>query len=236
MKFVLLVAMNLFIMLHATSQILSYSDPAISYQRILLERSGEGSYQQIGNFKVKGTSYLFGTNHKGDVYTSKEKAEGVRLSYNTYNQQIDVYQNDNDKPLLMALKDVDSFRMIIQDENAIQSVLLFINGTLLDKSKKFFVQEVYDGPKYSLYKAYSSVMGYVSTNYVQSELRQFDLNYDYYYRDITNGSLKKLKASAKNVKATFNSIMDVSKLADSEEFDTNPEYVLKQIFSFLNSK
>ena len=110
----------------ATAQQLSYSDPAISYQRILLEKSGEGTFQQIGNFKVTGTSFLYGGNQKGNIYTPKEKAESATISYNTYNQQVHVLQQGQDKELVMALKEVDSFELFVNDKSGTQ-VLNFIN-------------------------------------------------------------------------------------------------------------
>jgi len=219
-----------------SAQALSYVDPAIAYQRILLEKSGEGSYKQIGNFKVIGTPYLYGNTFKGNVYTPTEKAENADISYNTYNQQVEVVQAGSNKPLLMSLQDVDSFKLIIKDKSGAPEVLSFINAQQVDKSKKLFMQEVYNGKRFSLLKAYSSTMGYVSTNYVQSELRQFDLIVDYYYFDVQKPGIKKLKISAKNLKSEFSNITDISAITSSDDFDKNTEFALKEIFALLNSK
>ncbi|HAN65555.1 MAG TPA: hypothetical protein DCQ34_04440 [Chitinophagaceae bacterium] len=219
-----------------SAQALSYVDPAISYQRILLEKSGEGSYKQIGNFKVIGTPYLYGNSFKGNVYTPAEKAENADISYNTYNQQVEVVQSGATKPLMMSLQDVDSFKLIIKDKNGTPEVLSFINASQVDKSKKLFMQEVYNGKRFSLLKAYSSTMGYVSTNYVQSELRQFDLIVDYYYFDVQKPGIKKLKISAKNLKSEFSSVADISAITSGDDFEKNTEFALKEIFALLNSK
>lgn len=219
----------------ATAQQLSYSDPAISYQRILLEKSGEGTFQQIGNFKVTGTSFLYGGNQKGNIYTPKEKAESATISYNTYNQQVHVLQQGQDKELVMALKEVDSFELFVNDKSGTQ-VLNFINGTLKDPSRKLFMQVVYGGPRFSLYKSYTSTLGYVSTNYVQSDLRQFDLLVDYYYSDNAKPGLKKLRLSAKAIKAEFKDIADLTEILNKEDFEKNTELALKEIFALLNTK
>jgi hypothetical protein len=218
------------------AQQLSYSDPATAYMRLLLEKSGEGSYQQIGNFKVVGTSYLYGPKLAGDIYTPKEKATNIQLSYNTYNQQIEAYQNNSERPIIMKLAEVDSFRLIAARNADFKEDLLFVNATKLDPSKKFFGQVVASGKRFNLYKAYKSELGYVSTNYVQSELRQFDLNFDYYYSDSAKAGLKKLKVTPGGLKKEFNEIADITTFANDEELGTNPEYALRKIFTVLNNK
>ena len=225
----------LFKVTHVNAQAASYSDPAAAYLRILLEKSGEGSYQVIGNYKVIGTSYLFGEKLKGNVYTSKEQALNTLLSYNTYNHQLEVYQDNNQKPLVKKVTEVDSFRLLSSISTPYKEDLLFVNPSYLDSSlKKFFVVQVKKGNRFSLYKAYKSDMIIVSTNYVQSDLRQFDLSYEYYYKDVTKPGLKKLKVNANNLKREFKDIIDISSYTNSESFGTDTEYVLKQIFTALN--
>jgi hypothetical protein len=204
--------------------------------RLLLEKSGEGTYQQIGNFKVVGTSYLYGPKLAGDIYTTKERATNIQLSYNTYNQQVEAYQNNSEKPIIMKLADVDSFRLIAARNSDFKEDLLFVNANKIDASRKFFAQHVIAGKRFNLYKAYKSELGYVSTNYVQSELRQFDLSYEYYYSDSTKPGLKKLKVTPGGLKKEFNEIADITSFANDEELSTNPEYVLGKIFVVLNNK
>ena len=236
MKRFLFVANFILLLNIASAQQLSYSDPATAYMRLLLEKSGEGSYQQIGNFKVVGTSYLYGPKLAGDIYTTKERATNIQLSYNTYNQQVEAYQNNSEKPIIMKLADVDSFRLIAARNSDFKEDLLFVNANKIDASRKFFAQHVIAGKRFNLYKAYKSELGYVSTNYVQSELRQFDLSYEYYYSDSTKPGLKKLKVTPGGLKKEFNEIADITSFANDEELSTNPEYVLGKIFVVLNNK
>ena len=227
---------SLFVSRGLSAQQASYTDPASSYLRILLEKSGEGSYQQIGNFKVKGTSYLFGPKLNGDVYTPKEKALKTLVSYNTFNQQLEVFQNGAETPLLFATNEVDSFKLLATARSSFSEDLLFYNSLIIDPSaKKFFLQKVATGLRFSLYKSYRSVMGYVSTNYVQSELRQFDLNYEYYYTDSVKPGLKKFKTGSNNLKKEFLYVADVSSITDNEDSNANLEYELKKIFALLNN-
>ena len=102
----------------ATAQQLSYSDPAISYQRILLEKSGR-DFQQIGNFKVTGTSFYTEAT-KGNIYTPKE-GRICPISYNTYNQQVHVLQQGQDKELVMALKKLILLNCLLMTNQAHKS-------------------------------------------------------------------------------------------------------------------
>lgn len=235
-KFLLIPAL-LFIQTTGLTQQLSYGDPAAAYQRILLETNDRSSYQQIGTYKVIGSAFLFGAKLKGDVYTSKEKAENITLSYNIYKQQVEAYQANQDKPIILTVKEVDSFLLSASASKGFKEDLLFINTKLLDSSvKKFFVQLVARGKRFVLFKAYKSDLGYVSTNYVQSELRQFDLNFEYYFIDATKPGLKKLKVTPNNLNKLFNEIADISTFTGSDDFKTDTEFALKNIFAALNYK
>jgi hypothetical protein len=219
----------------AFSQISSYSDPASAYMRILLEKSGEGSYQRIGTFKVIGTPYLYGPKLNGNVYTATERGKNIQLSFNTYNQQLEIYQNGQNNPLIKTAMEVDSFQVLSNAD--IKDDMLFVSSNIVDlNAKKCFFVEVYKGNRFSLYKLYKSELGYVSTNYVQSELRQFDLNYEYYYKDTAKAGIKKMKINSKYLKGEFKDISDISAYVNADEFTTNTEYQLKKIFAALNTK
>jgi hypothetical protein len=213
----------------------SYTDPVIAYQRILLEKSGEGSYRKIGTFKVIGSPYFWGGEVKGDIFAAKEKGVDVYVDYDTYYQQLEVRNSKQAEKMNMSLKDVDSFFLFIREESGNKKQFFFINAAFLDKSKKMFVAELFKGQKFALYKSYKSSLGYVSTNYVQSELRQFDMDIEYYYyNQATPGKLKKLKLSDKALIAEFKDIRDITELVKAGDLEKNPESVLFSIFASLN--
>ena len=70
-----------------------------------------------------------------------------------------------------------------------------------------------------IYKSYTSTLGTVSTNYVQSDLCQFDLLVDYYYSDNAKPGLKKLRLSSKAIKAEFKDIADLTEILNKEDFE-----------------
>lgn len=213
-----------------------YVDPALSHNRLMREQNQEGAYKLIGTYKVIGSSYLYGEKHKGDIFSRDEKAYNISISYDTYNQQVEFYSTANtDKPLVKMPGDLDSF-IIKRDSSAeISNDILFIYAPLVGSSEKSYLQVIQAGPRFGIYKRYKSELGYVSSNYVQSELREFDLNVDYFYYDSQTKALKKLKPNLGTIIKEFKSIKDVSPAADKDEFTADPDRVLMKIFLFLNS-
>ena len=212
-----------------------YMDNALNYSRLIIQKTAEGVYKQVGIFKVVGTSYLFGEKNKGNLFSPEAKAYNISLSYNTYNQEVEFYSSGNPtKPLVKEPGTVDSFLIQENESLGINHPLKFVYGTYLGSSEKFYFLEIYAGPKYSVYKRYKSDLGYVTTNYVQSELRQFDLLYDYYYTDSGKEGPKKLKTNASNIVKEFKNIKDISPVFTGEAFTTNQEEALRVAFEYLN--
>ena len=187
-------------------------DNALNYNRLIKEKTGDGVYKLIGTYKVVGTSYLFGEKNQGNLFSKEANAFNVFLSYNTYNQEVEFYSSSNpDKPLK------------------------FVYGTHLWSSEKAFFKEIYAGKRFSLYKRYKSDLGYVSSNYVQSELRQFDLLFDFFYTDSETKTIKKLKPNSSSITKEFKTIKDVSGVINTDELNANPEEALQKIFDYLNN-
>ncbi len=233
----LLASILIFFCLQGITQALSYTDPAAGYLKIMLEKGSQGTYQQIGNFKVIGTCYLFGERLNGSAYSDKEKSENVGLSYNMYKQQVDIYPNQSNFAIVKPAEEVDSFVVFKSASQYIKEDLCFYSSKLLDDQlPDCFLLLVQNGPRYKLYKSYKATLDYVSTNYIQSELRQFSIDYTYYYYDAKNKALKKIKLSKKKIVDEFASLMDVSEILDHQSISTNPEQALKAIIEQLNKK
>jgi hypothetical protein len=212
-----------------------YHDAALSRNKLLREQQGEGVYKLIGPYKVTGTSYLFGERHNGNVFTPSEKAYNININYNTYNQEVEFYSTSNPAtPLIKEPGEVDSFILKSDIAAGISNDIRFVYGPLAGSSEKAYFQVIAQGPKYSLYKRYKSELGIVSTNYIQSELRQFDMTVDYFYYDVANKKFKKLKWNINSIIKEFKSVKDITPVADSKAFEINPEAIAQNIFAELN--
>jgi hypothetical protein len=207
-------------------------DAAVGYSAWALANN-ENSFKRVGGYKVKGTPYLFGGAYKGDVYAKKQVGTQVTIGYDTYQQQLEVYLGSKD-PIVKGFTEVDSFVLRRDSSTLFKEDMFFVNANLLDSTKKFFAMRVYEGTRFSLYKAYYSVLGVVSENYVQTELRQFDLNYDFYYRDNQKPGLVKIKLSPKFLRNEFKEWLNVSSILDLESLNRNPQTELLKIFTSLN--
>ncbi len=212
-----------------------WTDPALNHNRLIQQRTGDGVYKLIGQYKVVGTQFLYGEHHKGDLFATEAKAYNIFLSYNTFNQQVEFYTTSNpDKPLVKEPGEVDSFTIQSDPELDINSPLKFIYGAHLGTKDKFYYQEVAAGDRFVLYKRYKSELGYVSSNYVQSELRQFDLGFEYYYLDKEKKKLKRLKGNASAVTDEFKDVTNLSLVVNQDDFDMNKEAALRKAFEELN--
>jgi hypothetical protein len=209
-----------------------WTDPALNHNRLLIN---DGVYQQVGTYKVKGSQFLFGQRHKGDVFSPAEKAWNIFISYNTYNQELEFYSTSNpDQPLIKEPGTLDSF-IIHQDPEAhIVSPMKFVYGSLLGSKEKCYYLELYKGDRFSLYKRYKSELGYISTNYADADLRQFDLTYEYYYTDTQGKGVKKIKPNVASLEKEFPAIKDIPSAVNADDFTANQDEALRQAFRYLN--
>lgn len=217
------------------AQAASYTDPAQAYLRLALEKNdGGGETVRVGTYKVMGTPYLFGEQHKSSIYTKDGNATNVKLSYNTYNQQIEVYNEGQTKPIIKEWNTIDSFYIQPGKTVEFSQPLFFVGAAQIGSTEKCIFQVVSTGKKYNLYKKYKSELGYVSTNYVQSELRQFDLNFEYYYTDNQQKTAKRLKLNSNTIKKEFKAVKDITAFVEDESFTNNTEFSLIKLFLYLN--
>ena len=215
------------------SQSKAFSDPAQMYNRLLLEKGN--SVSRIGNFKVNGTPYLYGGQQMGVLFMHGEKAAYAYLSYNTYDQTMEYVATLNaGQPLLKPTGIVDSFKIIKNKELSFDNDLLFVSAKIVNATDNSFYQKVVGGTKFLLFKKYKSDLGIVSTNYIQSDLRQFDLSYEYFYLNAASNELKKIKPNLGFLKKEFKAETDISAIASNDDFSYEPENTLIKIFQVLN--
>jgi len=220
----------------ASSAFGAWTDPALNHNKLLIQKTGEGNYKIIGTFKVMGTSYLYGENHKGDMFAPEAKAFNIHLSYNTYNQEVEFTSTSNpEKPLIKEPGTVDSFMIHPNIQSGITVELKFFYGPLIGSKEKAYFLLLHGGTRFSIYKRYKSELGYVSSNYIQSELREFDLQVEYFYTDTQGKGVKKLKPNAFTVTKEFKDVKELSAVVTADDFSVNPDAALKKAFETLNN-
>jgi hypothetical protein len=210
-------------------------DPAMNHNRLIREQTGDGVYKLIGPYKVIGTSYLFGDRNKGNMYSAEATAVNIQLAYNTYNQELEFFSGENvSKPLVKMPGEVDSFMFLSNKSVGLSQDLHFIYGKHLGSNEKAYFQEVAAGSKVGIYKRYKSDVGYVSSNYIQSELRQFDLLYDYFLYNSTAKTIKKIKNNTSSIQKELSAFRDVSSVFNSDAFSANPDEAIRKAVLYIH--
>lgn len=238
-KFILvslvLVSLN---QLHAQAGItptVGWVDPAMGHNRLIREQTGDGVYKLVGPYKVIGSSYLFGDRNKGNMYSAEATAVNIQLGYNTYNQELEFYSGENiSKPLVKMPGEVDSFLFLANKSVGLTQDIRFIYGKHLGSNEKAYFQEVAAGSKGGIYKRYKADVGYVSSNYVQSELRQFDLLFDYFFYNANTKSLKKLKNNAGSLQKELGALGDVSSVLNADTYSANPDEAIRKAIQLIH--
>ena len=139
------------------------------------------------------------------------------------------------EPLVKEIGEVDSFVLRKDSSMLLLNDIRFIYGPLVGSTEKSYFQVIQTGPVFSLYKRYKSELGYPTTNYAQSDLREFDLIAEYFYFDKKQAKFKKIKPNLSVLTKEFKSIKDITPVADKDAFVTEPEEVMKKIINYLNS-
>jgi hypothetical protein len=207
-------------------------DPATNFNKYMVVYE-DRTYTQIGNYKVIGSSYVYGRHHLGNLYAKGETGLNIYLSYNVYNQDVEFYSSSNaSEPLVKEIGTVDSF--LLRRDSLISEDLRFYYGPVIGSREQTYFLASYTGPTYQLYKCYKVQIGVVSTNYIQSDLRQFELSYDYYYKGPQMKEPKKLKQGFYALKKEFSKLNSGS-LLDEGLYNANPDEEMKKLFERLNA-
>lgn len=230
-----------FVFLYALSQNVgaqqaSYFDAAQAYSRLVLE-TNPAAVTRVDHYKVIGSPFLYGPRMVGNLFAKGETAFNITLSYDTYHQQVEFYSSAN--PTTPLIKDpgaIDSFSFASNVEVGILQGLKFYSGQTLGRKDDFnFYQLMYEGEKYSLYKKYYSTLGIVSTNILQSDLKQFELQFEYAYKPI-GGELKRLKPVYFQVSKELKPMIDVREIVEPQVYSANPDLALLKIFAAIDKK
>lgn len=243
MKYLILAISSLLSINYSIAQLgtisptVGWVDPVLNHNRLLREQTGEGMFKMIGPYRVIGTSYLFGERNKGNIYSNEATAVNIQVGYNTYSQEVEFISPSNPgMPLIKSPGEVDSFVFLANQTVGFSSDMRFVYGKHLGSSEKAYFQELSTGPQAGIYKRYKADVAYVSSNYVQSELRQFELLYDYFVFNPATRSLKKVKNSYNSLQKELNAISDVSAVFTSAAFSENPDLALKNAITLINQK
>jgi hypothetical protein len=209
-------------------------DPAAAYNKYMVAHS-DNYYVLIGRLKVKGDYYLFGPKHPGNLYAKGETGYNIYLSLNTYNNEVEFYSTSNPtQGLVKTVGEVDSF--VLHRDSLITEEMHFVYGPLIgSKQQEYYLSLSPKDGAYNLYKRYKSVIT-LPVSYADADLRQFELETEYFYFDKVKQKLIRIKPAMYALRKQFSSILQVDSVISENDLVQDREGALKKIFKELNNK
>lgn len=195
----------------------------------------EEEFRQIGNYKVRGNSYILKGANVSDLFTTLGYGVNMPLVFDAYTQDVSVMQEDKTKIITLGMDEVDSFVVKIDSDKRFASPTTFINASKIEPGKKMYLERLAMGPKFGLYKGYSAEMQRATMDIAQNNVMQFEIISDYYYLPAGDKKFTKIRQNLGALKKQFSAETEALKLL-SNTTKENIEEKLTLFFEFLNSK
>lgn len=212
-----------------TGQGFCQPNPLGTFNRYVAE-NWTGEYLRIGQYKVKGTPYLFGESFEGKlVFEGGSVTSRDKVLYNLYEQKAGP---DIRGEILETTKQLDEFSMNLPEKFGGQT-LLFKHSRLFNKSDlNVFFNVISDGPKTAFLKIYRIRLIPDPTNMYDKESRLFEQYFDYYL--FTSGNLTKVKLRKKDFVKALQSIPGAEEKIDEANIDFFSEKEIALLIAEIN--
>ncbi|MES2779945.1 MAG: hypothetical protein V4651_08635 [Bacteroidota bacterium] len=192
-------------------------------------------FQRIGNYKVKGNSYLLKGANVSDLFTTLGFGVNMPLVFDTYTQNVSVMQENKKDIVTLSFEELDSFFVKIDNDKKFTQPVTFINANKIEPGKKMYFQRLADGSKYSLYKSYKADMQRAALDLAQTNVMEFVINSEFYYLPKGATQFVKIKPNLTTLKKQFaaeTEALQVLNNTTKENFEENITF----FFDLLNSK
>jgi hypothetical protein len=190
-------------------------------------------YKRIGAFKVKGNSLVLEGNNVSDLYSSLGPGANFPIVFDAYTQELSIMLENRKEVVKLTFDEVDSFIVKVDTDKKYAEPTTFVNAYKIDESKKLYLQKLTSGPKYNLYKSFFTELRPAAMDLAQTNVREFEIVYEYYYLSAGGKEFIKIKKNAKSVKKLFEKDKDlIDKL--EKNFSQNFEATLVTFFDEIN--
>jgi len=180
-------------------------------------------FQRIGNYKVKGNSYLLKGANVSDLFTTLGFGVNMPLVFDAYTQQASILLENKKDIVALNQEELDSFYIKVDNDGKFTEPAFFINASKIDASKKLYLQRLTNGLKYNLYKSFIAEMRPAAMDLAQTNVKEFEIVSEYYYLDmVSKESFIKIKPKAKNLKEIFKeqkAALDILNTMSSESLE-----------------
>jgi hypothetical protein len=188
-------------------------------------------FKRIGNYKVKGNSYLLMGANVSDLFTTLGFGVNMPLVFDTYTQEVSIMQENKTDIIKLSLEELDSFFVKIDNDKKFAQPAFFINASKMEAGRKMYLQRLTSGAKYSLYKSYRAELRPAALDVAQTNVKEFEITSEYFYLDNeTKKTFIKIKPNTASLKKQFTDDTAALALLDN----TNKENLEEHLVSFFD--
>lgn len=195
----------------------------------------EEEFKRIGNYRVKGNSYLLKGENFSDLFSTQGNGLRIPLVFDTYTQEVSVMKEDKKNIVILSFEEVDSFVVKLDMDSRFSQPATFVNAGRIEPGKKMYLERLVAGARFGLYKSYQAQMQRAALDIAQTDLMEFEITSEYFYLPAGATEFIKIKQNLSTLKKQFSSETQGLKLLTNITKE-NLERNLMYFFNFLNSK
>jgi len=222
----------LFFLILIATRSFAQVDPVGQFNKHIVE-NWKGEYIRIGQYRVKGTPYLFGESFPGTLTYKGGIKSDTKILYDLYNQKAgaDVKNSILESDLLL-----EEFSISLPAKFG-GNTLLFKNTELFGNSSlKNYFNVLEDGSKVSLLKIFKIKLVSDPSNMMDKEVKIFEQYYEYYLYNKTIKGLSKIKLKEKDIAKQLGDQEFVKGFVSKGDLDVSKEVDVIKLIQGYNNK
>lgn len=192
-----------------------------------------GEYLRIGQYKVKGSPFLYGESFTGTVTYQGGAKSDTKVLYDLYNQKAGAeYKNG----ILESDKEVEGFSISLPAKYGGGSLVFKNAGLYGPSSVKGYLNVLEDGSKFSFFKMFQIKLVPDPSNMMDKELRLFEQYNEYYVYSKATKDLKKIKLREKDIKKELGDEEFVKDFITKNSLNVSQEVDMIKLIQGINNK
>lgn len=198
-----------------------------------IAQNWSGEYLRIGQYKVRGTPFLFGESFQGTIKYQGGVKSDTKILYDLYNQKAGAEFKNG---ILQSDKEVEEFSISLPDKYG-GNVLFFRNSQLYGKNAvNGYLNVLEDGAKFSFLKVFQIKLVPDPSNMMDKEIKLFEQYSEYYIYNKATKELRKIKLREKNIKKELGDEQFVKEYIAQNGLDISKEIDMIKLIQGFNNK
>jgi hypothetical protein len=169
-------------------------DPVGQFNRHIVE-NWKDEYIRIGQYKVRGTPYLFGESFPGTLTFKGGSKSNTNILYDLYNQKAGADVKNN---ILESGLELDEFTIMLPAKFGGNTLLFKSTAAFGNASLKNYFNVLEDGARLSFLKLFRIKLLSDPSNMMDKEQKIFEQYYEYYLYNKASKELTKIKLREKD--------------------------------------